>query len=307
MAKRDYYQVLGIPKTASEKEIKRAYRRLARQYHPDVNREDRAAEAKFKEVNEAHEVLSNADNRKKYDRFGIQWKHAGQFAGRARQRGPTTSRWEHHGPASGFDFATDGQGSPFGDLFGSMFSGRAGAGPPNTKGQDIEHAVDVTLEEACHGTKRILQLVDPSGVPRRLEVKIPAGVRTGSRVRVAREGGPGVGGGAKGNLFLLVAVLPHATFERRGDDLHLEVPVDLNDAILGTEIEVPTLNGAVVLNIPPETQNGRTFRLTGRGMPRLGNPGKGSLHATIKVVLPTGLTAGQRELFEQLRRSQGQE
>ena len=307
MAKRDYYQVLGVAKTASEKEIKRAYRRLARQYHPDVNREDRSAEAKFKEVNEAYEVLSNLDNRKKYDRFGMQWKHAGQFAGRGRQRGAASSRWERHSPTTGFDFATEGRGSPFGDLFGSMFGGRAGGGSPDVKGQDIEHPVDVTLLEAFQSTTRILQLVDPSGPPRRLEVKIPAGVRTGSRVRVAGEGGPGIGRGAKGNLFLLITVLPHSTFERRGDDLHLEVLVKLTDVILGTEIEVPTLNGAVVLNIPPETQNGRTFRLTGKGMPRLGGSGNGNLHATIKVVLPASLTAGQRELFEQLRRSQGQE
>ena len=294
MPKRDYYQVLGIPRTASPKEVKQAYRRLARKYHPDVNPGDPKAEAMFKEMNEAHEVLSKPEDRKKYDRYGDQWRHADQFArAEAAGRGPSTWRWESGGSGAPFDFDDE---SPFGDVFGSLFGGRRSA----MRGQDVDYGVDISLEEAFHGTSRRLQLAGPDG-GRLLEVKIPPGVTTGSRVRVAAEGGAGVGGGPKGDLYLVIKVLGQKRFERKGDDLYVDVPVDLAEAVLGTEAEVPTMSGKVLLNIPPETQNGRTFRLGGKGMPRLGKSGNGNLFARIKVVLPEQLSDREKEIFAELR------
>ena len=300
MAKRDYYDILGVKRNATEKEIKQAYRRLARQHHPDINPGDKAAEARFKEVNEAYEVLSDADIRKKYDRFGEGWKHAEHFAqAGARGRAPTGWRREQRsGPAASvfdaFDFGAD-------DSFEGIF-GRGGFRTPRMQGQSIEHPVEVTLEEAYQGTGRIIQLADPAGRPRRLVVKIPAGVKTGSRVRMAGEGGPGIGGGPNGDLWLLVTVLPHRTFERKGDDVYVDVAVPLVDAILGGEVEAPTIRGSnLALTLPPETQNGRSFRLAGQGMPKLGGAGRGDLYARIKVVLPAGLTEQEKQMFREMK------
>ena len=300
MAKRDYYTVLGVKRSASEKELKQAYRKLARQYHPDVNPEDKAAEAKFKEINEAYEVLSDPENRKKYDQLGENWKYADQFAqAGAAGRAAPGRRWEQRsGPGAGFDaFDLFGGDDPFGGIFGQR-----GAQGFKAQGQSIEHPVEVTLEEAYQGTTRTIQMAGPSGRPRRLEVKIPPGVRTGSRVRVAGEGGIGIGGGPRGDLWLVVAVLPHSGFERKGNDLYTDVQVPLVDAILGGEVEAPTLRGRkLALKLPPETQNGKLFRLAGQGMPKLSGSGKGALYARVKVVLPTGLTEREKEMFREMK------
>jgi molecular chaperone DnaJ len=323
MAGKDYYQILGVNRNASEKEIKQAFRRLARKYHPDLNSGDKSAEAKFKEINAAYEVLSNPEKRKKYDQFGDQWEYADQFAKSGGQQGV---RWDFDKSGTTFEY---GDLSGFGDIFSSLFGdsglgSRMRRGP--RRGQDIESPVEVTLEEAYHGSTRMMQLqaqepctacggtgrvgnrvctiCNGAGgkiTPKRLEVKIPAGVRDGSRIRIAGEGGPGLVGGSKGDLYLVVKVLPHKLFERKGDDLYTEVSVPLATTVLGGEVKLPTLNGNLSLKIPPETQNGKVFRLAGKGMPQLGNNKHGNMFAKVKVVLPTNLTEEERKLFERLR------
>jgi molecular chaperone DnaJ len=322
MAGKDYYQILGVSRNASEKEIKQAYRRLARKHHPDLNPGDKSAEAKFKEINAAYEVLSNPEKRKKYDQFGEQWEYAEQFA---KSGGQERVRWDFGRGGTTFEY---GDLSGFGDIFSSLF-GDSGTGSRMRgprRGQDIESPIEVTLEEAYHGSTRMMQLQteEPCTAcggtgrvgnrvcticngaggkvnPKRLEVKIPAGVRDGSRIRISGEGGPGRAGGSKGNLYLVVKVLPHKLFERKGDDLYTEVPMPLATAMLGGEVRLPTLNGNLSLKIPPETQNGKVFRLAGKGMPQLGNANYGNLFAKVKVVLPTNLTEEERKLFERLR------
>jgi molecular chaperone DnaJ len=324
MAKKDYYEILGVKRGASEREIKQAYRKLARKYHPDVNPGDRSAEAKFKEINEAHEVLSDKEKRDKYDRFGDQWQYADQFAQAGYQKTPFGD-FSRGGGASGFRFEEGDLGSLFEELFrGSRARTYTRRARPQ-RGQDIEHPVAVTLEEAYHGATRLLNLEvsEPcsscrgtgliqnvpcsvcrgSGVTsrlKRLEVKIPPGVRDGSRVRIAGKGGQGYGGVASGDLYLVVSVKPHALFKRSGDDLNVEAGVPLTVAVLGGEVQVPSPKGKLALKIPPETQNGRIFRLAGQGMPHLGKSGRGDLLAKVSVVLPTKLSEREKELFRQL-------
>jgi curved DNA-binding protein len=285
MAGKDYYKILGLARKASEREIKQAYRKLARQYHPDVNPGDKTAEEKFKQINEAYEVLSDKEKRKKYDKYGDQWQYADQFEQAQRQQTPG---WDFGGGGTRVYYTEGDFGSLFDDILGGIGFGRGQTRP--RRGQDLEYPVEVTLEEAYRGTTRTLSFADG----KRLEVKVPAGVRTGSRVKLAGKGANG------GDLYLKVTVRPHPTFERRGDDLYVGVPVPLVTAILGGEVQVPTLKGKVALKIPPETQNGRTFRLAGQGMPHLGNKSRGDLLAKVRVVLPTKLSAKEKELFKQL-------
>jgi curved DNA-binding protein len=318
MEYKDYYKILGVEKNADEKEIKKAYRRLARQYHPDVNSGDKAAEARFKEINEANEVLSDAEKRRKYDELGQQYQRWQQTGGQP--SGFDWSQWTNAGgqpgAASGGTrvdyvdlndlFGGGGGGGDFSDFFSSMFGGgdprRTGYEQPRrqrapARGQDIEGAVDVTLEEAYQGTQRMLSIDDG----RRLEVKIPPGVKTGSKVRVQGEGGGS--GGNRGDLYLRVNELPHPVFERRGDDLHRDVPVDLFTALLGGEARVDTMTNPVVLTIPPGTQAGRTFRLKGQGMPKLRTPSEhGDLYARVRLNLPDKLTDRERELVREWQR-----
>lgn len=326
MAK-NFYDVIGVPRGASDKEIRSAYRKLARKHHPDVNPNDRAAEARFKEINAAYEVLSDTDKRKKYDRYGDRWEMADQIE--EAQKRQSAAGWARQGPGDG-GIRSDMGGSDFGSIFDSLFRRERGGprgAPASRRGQDVETPVEVPLEEAFHGTTRVVQLqsaelcrtcggsgqiagaichscegLGQANKQRRLEVKVPAGVKTGSRVRVAGEGRPGVGGGPAGDLYLVVTVQPHPRFERRGDDLVVEVPVPVVDAVLGGEVEVPTIDGRVALRIPELTQNGRQFRLTGKGMPVLGSPGKrGDLLARVRVEVPAQLSDHERELFQQLR------
>jgi DnaJ-class molecular chaperone len=323
MAKKDYYQILGVSRNASEKEIKQAYRRLARKHHPDLNPNDKSAEAKFKEINAAYEVLSNPEKRKKYDQFGDQWEYAEQFA---KSGGQERVRWDFNRGGTTFEY---GDMSEFGDIFSSLF-GDAGIGSRMKRGpqrgQDIESPIEVSLEEAYHGSTRVIQfqtaepctacggtgkvgnrvctICNGTGgkvIPKRLEVKIPAGVRDGSRIRIAGRGGPSRAGGNQGDIYLVVKVLPHKLFERKVDDLYIEVSVPLATVMLGGEIGLPTLNGNLSLKIPPETQNGKVFRLAGKGMPKLSNSDYGNMFAKVKVVLPTNLTEEERKLFEKLR------
>jgi len=332
MEYKDYYKTLGVSKNASAEEIRKAFRKLARKYHPDVNPGDKQAEAKFKEINEAYEVLSDPEKRQKYDTLGPNWQE--QFGGFGYQPGGTrthtyTYRTGQGGHGSGipFDF---GDATGFSDFFETLF-GRGGRGTTTTvnrPGEDIEQPVEVTLREAYTGGTRTFVVQTPEvcstckgtgevggkvcatcqgqGIQtrtKRLEVKIPAGVDNGSRVRVAGEGQPGLGGGPRGDLYLVISVKPDPDFERKGDDLYVDVPVDLTTAMLGGEVPVPTPdNRKVLLTIPPETQNGKVFRLAGKGMPRLRAPGYGNLYARVRVVLPTGLSPKEKQLFAELKR-----
>lgn len=323
MAGKDFYQILGVNRTASDKEIKQAYRRLARKHHPDLNPDDKSAEARFKEINAAYQVLSDPEKRKKYDQFGDQWEYADQFV---RPGGQERVRWDFGRGDTTFQYGRAGDlGDVFSDLFGGFGVGSGVRRGPQ-RGQDLESTVEVSLEEAYHGSTRVIQLQteEPCTAcggtgkvgnrvcticngaalkisPKRLEVKIPAGVRDGSRIRMAGEGGLGRAGGKRGDLYLVAKALPHKLFERKGDDLYTEVPVSLATAMLGGEVVLPTLNGNLSLRIPPETQNGKVFRLAGRGMPVLGNARYGDMFAKAKVVLPTDLTEEERKLFESLR------
>ncbi len=317
MEYKDYYKLLGVAKDASEKDIKAAYRKLARKLHPDVNPNDKTAEQKFKEVNEAYEVLSDAEKRTKYDALGANWKDYEQYQ-RAGSTGPFTWGDTHGGSAGGrTTYRTidpEEYEQIFGDLGGASdffrtFFGGGFAGTPsgfgggratygvNLPGRDIEQPVEITLDEAYHGAKRILQ---KDG--KKIEVDIKPGVKTGSRIRLAKQGSPGVGGGPAGDLFLIIEVLPDARFERNGDDLTVEVPVDLYTAVLSGEVAVPTPKGThVMLKIPPETPNGKKFRLANKGMPKLNDANAfGNLYAQLKVVLPEKLNAKEKELFEEL-------
>ena len=321
MAKRDFYETLGIKRNAGEQEIKQAYRRLARKHHPDVNSGDKSAEAKFKEINEAYEVLSDKEKRKKYDRFGYQWQAADQFARADRQQAP---EWDfsQSGGNTSFHFGGGDLNSLFDELLRGSSTYNRRTQP--RRGRNIEAAVEVTLEEAFQGTTRTLSLqaeepcptchgsghiqnvscstCQGSGAVRRvkhLEVKIPPGVNNRSRVRIAGKGQPG-GNGVNGDLYLVVSVKPHRLFERKGDNLYVEVSIPLTVAMLGGEVQVPTLKGKLALKVPPETQNGRTFRLTGQGLPHLGNSSRGDLLAKANIILPAKLTPEEKTLFNRL-------
>jgi curved DNA-binding protein len=321
MEYKDYYQILGVGKDASEKDIKRAFRRLARQCHPDVNPGDAQAEERFKEINEAYEVLSDPEKRGKYDQLGSAWQDWGQRGGRPGDF--DWSRWATRAPGGQgvhvrYGTVEDlddlfGGGSPFSDFFSQIFGGMGGGGSATPggfqyhvrpqHGQDYEQEVEISLPEAYHGTTRHLQ---KDG--RQLEVKIPPGARTGTRIRMAGEGGTSAASGAPGDLYLRVKVLSDSRFERQDDDLHATVAVDLYTAVLGGHVQVETPSGPVKLTIPAGTQNGHRFRLRGKGMPRLRQPEQhGDLYARVDVHLPQHLTSRQRELFEELHAISGKE
>jgi curved DNA-binding protein len=303
---KDYYAALGVAPDADGESIKKAYRKLARQYHPDVKPGDREAEERFKQINEAYQALSDPERRRKYDELRGRYREWSERGGRGDfDWGP----WQA-APGQGFESYSIspedledlfGGESPFSDFFSSIF-GRGEAGSQwreravqPRRGQDREAEVAITLEEAYRGTTRSLQIGD-----RRVEAKIPPGVRWGSRVRLAGQGSPGVSGGSSGDLYLVVRVETHPDFVREGDDLRSDLRLDFYTAALGGEVRVPTIDGAVTLKIPPRTQADRTFRLRGKGMPRLGRPGeRGDLWAKAKLVLPEPMT---EEEIEGLRR-----
>ena len=291
----DYYAVLGVKKNAPEKEIRQAYRRLARKHHPDLNPNDKSAEAEFKRISEAYEVLSDSDKRQKYDQYGSDWEIITGAGG-----APHGFRGTRGAPDLDDLFGATGRGAGYGGMFDDLFR-RAGRGQATAPGQDIEQPVTISLEEASAGTTRVLSIGAGEGQARRLEVRIPAGIREGARVRVASEGAPGFFGGPKGDLYLVVSIEPHRSFRREGDDLHVNVPVPLHVAVLGGEAEVPTLRGTkLALRIPPETQNGRRIRLRGQGMPHLNSSDRGDLYAEVSVILPTNLNDEERTLFQRL-------
>ncbi|MGQ0736522.1 MAG: DnaJ C-terminal domain-containing protein [Acidobacteriota bacterium] len=315
---KDYYASLGVAKNASGKEIKQAFRKLARKLHPDVNPGDKAAEARFKEINEAHEVLSDPAKRQKYDQLGANWKMYEQAPGSPASGGsPFGAQWSYApGGSGGFRPMTDddmsdmfgGDESPFSDFFRTFFGGggreeprgRPRAARPH-KGRDVEHEIELDLEQALHGSVHRLTLRQ-QGHARQVEVRIPAGITDGSRVRVAGEGESGRGSGARGDLFLRVRLRPHPQFERRGRDLYTKVRVPVTTAVLGGEVEVRTLSGkALRLKVPQTTPNGRIFRLKGHGLPTPAGGGTGGdLFATVDVTLPQVLSPEERQHYEAL-------
>jgi curved DNA-binding protein len=326
---KDYYQTLGVAKSASEKELKQAYRKLARKFHPDVNPGDKSAEGKFKEINEAYEVLGDPDKRRKYDELGANWRlyeqaqqqgHGGSpFGGGANPFGGGAWTVNSGGGSGGYRTMTEedlkemfGDADPFSDFFKTFFGGggggaregraRGGRAPRPQKGRDIEHEVELTLEEAFHGATRRISIKE-SGHARSVDVRIPPGVKDGSRVRAAGEGETGGNGGASGDLYLRVKLRPHALFERDGHDLKAKIGVGVTTAVLGGEANVPTMTGTVRLKIPETTQNGQVFRLKGHGMPIVGKPDqRGDLYAAVDVQLPRSLTKEQREHFQALEK-----
>ena len=300
MAGQDYYSTLGVKQDASDKEIKSAFRRLARRFHPDINPGNAAAERRFKQINEAHEVLGNPDSRRKYDKYGENWMHADriedmQGAGGFRS-GP--------GMGGGFGHGSSGTGG-LGDIFGQFYGEDRGDGMFRERAQrpprPQELSVEITLKEAFQGTQRSIRVSDGAGAMRNLEATIPPGVETGSRVRMSGVV-PGDPGGPGADIVLKVVVKPDPQFRRNGADLTTDISVSMFDALLGGEVIVPTVAGTgLALRIPPETQNGQTFRLAGKGMPWLRGTGTGDLFAKVVVSLPEGLQDSERELLEQLR------
>jgi DnaJ-class molecular chaperone len=337
---KDYYKTLGVGRDADEKTIKSAYRKLARKHHPDVNK---GSSERFKEISEAHTVLSDPEKRKRYDTLGPDWERFAQAGANpgAGARSPFEGRDIRFGGGEGGGFSdffrtifgADGAGHGRGG-FSEVRFGDAGdrggggwGGVITDRGGDVEAGVELTLEEAFQGIRRTiaLELDEPCATcggaghvnrkpcatcrgtgwskgRRHLEVKIPAGVDTGSRVRVASEGPAGTGGGARGDLFLQITVTSDPRFERKGDDLYADLPVSAVDAALGTEIAVPTLKGQVSMKIPPETSSGRTFRLPGYGMPHLKGGGSGDQYLKVQLTIPAGLSPREKELFQELRK-----
>lgn len=327
---KDYYKILGVEKTAAGKDIKSAYRKLARKWHPDTNPDNqKASEEKFKEITEAYEVLGDAEKRRKYDALGSDWDNTAQQAA-AQRRYRSQNSAAQSDPFAGAH--QNGAASGFSDFFDTFFSGvgrrgqgGAGRSPYAERGSDLETELDLTLAEAyaggpksvtlqiedtcprcngsgvvgnavcpqCHGTGRVTQT-------KKFDVSIPKGVRDGQRIRLAAQGSRGPGGGPNGDLYLVVAVKPDSRFERKGDDLYVDVPVELYDLVLGAEVRVPTMTTDVTVTIPPGTQNNKLLRLGGKGMPRVKGSGFGDEYVRLIGRLPTALSARERELFEEL-------
>jgi DnaJ-class molecular chaperone len=323
---KDYYRSLGVEKTATAGEIKKAYRTLARKYHPDVNPGDHSAESRFKDINEAYEVLGDADKRRKYDELGANWRLYEQAEQRG--QGPVPGGWPsggadggwtinvEGGPGGGRGFRTMSEEDvreifgedPFSDFFKTFFGGAAETGRRRSagraarrRGQNVEEPIELTLEEAFHGVTERLSITT-GGRARTVDVRIPPGVSDGSRIRLAGEGHPGTGGAASGDLYLRVQLKRHPMFELKGRDLHARASVPVTTAVLGGQVDVPTLAGkSLRLKIPPATQQGQVFRLKGQGMPAAGRPDdRGDLYATIQVKLPTHLTAEARRHYQAL-------
>ncbi|MGB9833532.1 MAG: DnaJ C-terminal domain-containing protein [bacterium] len=288
---KDYYKILGVPRDADENTIKRAYRELAKKYHPDLNPGNKASEEKFREINEAYEVLSDPEKRAKYDQLGANWEELSQ-------------RVKYTGPEAPFGFDFDLGNAPFSEFF-RVFFGNGGFDVPGftqtrtrkaRKGEDIHTSVEITLEEAFRGSTRTIEY-SLGGKRKTLEVKIPPGIEPGTKIRLKAQGYPSQFGGQPGDMYLEVKVAPHPYFQLKGKDIYLEVPVTLTEAVLGAKIEVPSLKGKVLLNIPPETQNGTTFRLKGLGLPPTGDQ-----YVKVNVVLPQNLTLEEKRLFEELKK-----
>lgn len=296
----DYYQVLGVPKTASEKEIKAAYRKLARKYHPDLNPGDEEAERKFKQINEAYEVLSDPENRKKYDKYGKDWQHGEEFErARQQQQQQQQQRQQQSWQGSGRQGFSEHDYSEF---FESMFGGRgrrSGQGySPKFKGQDYHAELRLQLSDVYTTHKQVLTVNGDN-----IRLTIPAGVEDGQVIKIKGKGGAGVGGGPQGDLYITFSIDNQTPFTREGSTLHNTVDLDLYTALLGGEITVDTFDGQVKLKVPPGTQNGTKVRLKGKGFPVYKQEGTfGDLIITYEIKLPTDLSEKEKELFEELKK-----
>ncbi|KMQ62158.1 molecular chaperone DnaJ [Chryseobacterium sp. BLS98] len=304
MAYIDYYKILGVDKSATQDNIKKAYRKLARKLHPDLNPDDKEAEKKFKELNEANEVLSNPENRAKYDKYGENWKHGEEYEKAQQQQRQYQQQNYGGGGFSGADF---GEGEDFSDFFQSMFGGAGGgfgrssrgSSSGKFKGQDVHAELNLTLKDAAHTHPQTFEI---NG--KKVRITIPAGVYDGQQIKLKGHGNPGFNGGPNGDLYITFNIPADPNFERIGDDLKTKVSIDLYTAVLGGDVKVNTLDGSVNLKVKPETQNGTTVRLKGKGFPVYKKEGQsGDLFVTYEVKLPTGLTDKQKELFEQLKNS----
>lgn len=305
MAFIDYYKILGVDKSATPEQIKKAYRKLARTYHPDLNPDDKEAERKFKELNEANEVLSNAETRAKYDKYGENWKHGEEY-GKAKQQQSQYQQGQDFGGFSGGSRGGAFEGEDYSEFFQNLFGGSAGYSRSNRgrasgkfKGSDISAEVQLTLRDAAHTHQQTFEI---NG--KKVRITIPAGTYDGMQIKLKGYGNPGVNGGPDGDLFIAFNLLPDPIFIRQGNDLKIRCGLDLYTAVLGGEVKVETLDGAVKLKVKPETQNGSTVRLKGKGMPVYKKEGEqGDLFVTFNVTLPKNLTEQQKQLFEQLKNS----
>lgn len=301
MAFIDYYKILGIAKDATADQVKKAYRKLARKYHPDVNPGDKESERKFKELNEANEVLSHPENRAKYDKYGENWKHGEEYAKAQQQQRQYQS--QQQGGFSGADF---GDGEDFSDFFQSMFGGNSGgfgrssrgSASGKFKGQDVSAEINLQLKEAATTHQKTFEI---NG--KKVRITIPAGVEDGQKIKLSGYGNPGVNGGPAGDLFITFTILEDKNFKRNGNNLSTTVDLDFYTAVLGGEVPVKTLDGTVNLKVKPETQNGTKVRLKGKGFPVYKKEGEfGDLLVTYDVKIPTDLTEKEKDLFEQLKK-----
>ncbi len=317
MEYKDYYKTLGVDKSASDDEIRRAFRKLARKYHPDVAADKLTAEEKFKEINEAYEVLGDPEKRKRYDELGMHWQQGGGFPGGAggfrgaaggfpggfRQAGGM-GEYEFHFGGTGFsDFFEAFFGGGMGDPFGGAGVGSGRRRTASQSGRDVEADLLVSLEEAFHGGTRVITLTHPgTGQTERLSVKIPSGIREGQRIRLPGKGEPAPGGGAPGDLYLRIRYQKHPFFRVEGDDLLFDVPVQPWEAVLGHEVELKTFDAKLRLKIPPGTQPGSKFRFRGHGLKRKDGT-RGDLYGVVDLEIPRHLTPAQRQLWEKLSKA----
>ncbi|RHJ85377.1 DnaJ C-terminal domain-containing protein [Parabacteroides sp. AM08-6] len=300
MAYIDYYKILGLDKGASQDDVKKAYKKLARKYHPDLNPNDADAHRKFQEINEANEVLSDPEKRKKYDQYGENWKHADEFEAQQRQY-----RQYQGGQGNGGTYwSSSGDGSEFSDFFEQMFGGMGGGrssrssrGDYAFRGQDYTTELQVSLMDASKTHKQIITVNGKN-----LRITIPAGIADGQTIKLKGQGGPGVNGGPSGDLYITFSIPEDSRFKRVGDDLYITAPLNLYTAILGGEQIVETMDGKVKLNIKPGTQNNTKVRLKGKGFPVYKEEGKsGDLIVTYSIDIPTNLTDKQKELFREIQ------
>jgi len=303
----DYYKTLDITKSATEAEIKKAYRKLARKYHPDLNPNDKEAEKKFKEINEANEVLSNPENRKKYDKYGKDWKHADEFEKAGydpnQQRSRQQSSQDSGGDFSGFS-GGDFSGSDFSDFFNSMYgSGRSGRTQSKYRGQDFNAELELDLASAYTTQKQNLAVNGKN-----IRITIPAGVENGQIIKIPGHGGPGANGGPNGDLYITFNIANNSDFKREGNNLYADIDLDLYTAILGGEIYVNTFDGKVKIKVPEETQTGTKVKLKGKGFPIYKKENQfGDLYITYNVKTPTKLSQKEKELFEELAKIRNHE
>lgn len=298
MAFIDYYKVLGVSKSATTAEIKKAYRKLARKYHPDVNPNDKTAEQKFKEINEANEVLGDPEKRKKYDKYGKDWQH-GEAYEQAQRQQQSQRQYQQHA-SGGFEGASFSEGD-FSDFFESMFGGggatRGRGRSAGFRGQDFNAELQLDLRDVYETHKRILNVNGKN-----IRLTIPAGVENGQVIKIAGKGGPGVNGGPNGDLLIQFNIGNNTKFKRDGSDLYSTETIDLYTAILGGEITVDTFDGKVKLKIKPETQNGTKVKLKGKGFPVYKKEGHfGDLYITYNIEMPTKLSAKEKALFNELK------